>query len=372
MDLTAVHEEKIQAAGADGRSGDPPAEWFTSAVKSLMCAGGDVLAAIFASVASILAISAPSSPFFGMIDRDYIPLALGCCFMAGLYDRNEVNPLERLRIRTRAVLGASLVELFVAGLQIPIMEGMLYASARALLFFIFGFYIEYALQSRFERNLHAANMFRSLRAGGRTPEGFKRAADIGVALVAMVFASPFLAASAVAIWLVDRGPVIYSQRRIGRGGQVINVLKIRTMYMDAEQRLEQRLKEDPAARAEWERFFKLRDDPRVLGSLGRFLRRSSLDELPQIWNILRGDMSLVGPRPLPPYHLDSFDEAFRQIRQSCKPGLTGLWQVLARSNGDLSVQRTLDLSYIDNRSLWLDLYILLLTVPAVVKGAGAR
>jgi len=370
MDLTAVHEEKLQADGVDGRSGHPMAEWFASAVRSLTRAGGDALAAIFASVAAILAIPAPPSPFFGMIDRDYIPIVLGCCFMAGLYATDELNPLERLRRRARAVMGCSLIELFVVALQIPITEGILYVGARALLFFIFGFYIEYALESRFERN--AACAFHSLRVGGCAPEGFRRAADAGVALVAMVLALPFLAASAAAIWLVDRGPVFYSQKRIGRGGQVINVLKIRTMYVDSKMRLEQRLKEDSAARAEWERFFKLRDDPRVLGWLGRFLRRSSLDELPQIWNILRGDMSLIGPRPFPQYHLDSFDEAFRQTRQSCKPGLTGLWQVSARSNGDLDVQKTLDLSYIDNRSLWLDLYILLLTVPAVVKGTGAR
>ena len=132
------------------------------------------------------------------------------------------------------------------------------------------------------------------------PDWFKRAADAGVALVAGILALPFLAASAAAIWLVDRGPAFYSQKRIGQGGRVIKVLKIRTMYVDAEQRLERRLLEDPVARAEWERFFKLRDDPRVLGWVGRFLRRTSLDELPQIWNILCGDMSLVGPKTISP------------------------------------------------------------------------
>ena len=199
----------------------------------------------------------------------------------------------------------------------------------------------------------------------------KRCVDLAASLVAGLLALPFIAASALTVWLVDRGPVFYSQKRIGQGGRVIRVLKIRTMYMDAERRLEQCLLEDPAARREWERFFKLRNDPRVLGWPGRLLRRTSLDELPQIWNIFSGDMSLVGPRPFPSYHLDSFDEAFRQKRQTCKPGLTGLWQVSARSNGDLDVQKMLDLKYVANRSFWLDLYILLVTVPTVLRGTGA-
>lgn len=279
--------------------------------------------------------------------------------------------MTRLRMTALAVAGFSLAELMFVALKIPFIGLVLYVATRAALFFILGFYLEYATEARFGRSSVRNDLIPPLHSEQRLSDRLKRSADFGVSLIAGVLALPFLAASAAAVWLVDRGPVFYSQKRIGQGGRIINVLKIRTMYVDAEQRLEERLREDPVARSEWERFFKLRDDPRVLGLVGRFLRRTSLDELRQIWNIFRGDMSLVGPRPFPAYHLDCFDEPFSQKRQSCRPGLTGLWQVSARSNGDLEVQRALDLSYITNRSFWLDLYILLVTVPAVLKGTGA-
>lgn len=372
MESTTVRVEKIETNGVASRSTSSLAFWLRTSARSLTHVGGDFVAAFLASIVAISADLAPSNPVFHSIDFVYIPLVLGCCLVAGLYDRHEMDPAQRLRMRAHAVLGASLVELLAIALQTPIGGVIFYIGARTVLFFILSFYIDYATQSRMGRNLFATAQIQSPH--GRRPalDSLKRAADFGVALVAAFLALPFLALSVVAIWVVDRGPAFYAQKRIGQGGRIIKVLKIRTMYVDAEERLKERLLQDPAARAEWERFFKLRDDPRVLGWVGRFLRRSSLDELPQIWNILCGDMSLVGPRPFPSYHLDSFDEAFRQKRQSCKPGLTGLWQVSARSNGDLEVQRTLDLQYISNRSFWLDLYILLVTVPAVVKGSGAR
>ena len=200
----------------------------------------------------------------------------------------------------------------------------------------------------------------------------KRLLDLAVAIPVAIFLLPIIGVLVVAIKAIDPGPAIYIQNRIGHNGRAVTIFKIRSMHADAEQRLEQHLHHNPAARVEWEQYFKLRDDPRVLPVIGRFIRRSSLDELPQFWNIIRGDMSLVGPRPLPAYHVRSFDEKFQKIRASVTPGLTGLWQVSTRSNGDLETQKAQDLFYIQNRSIWLDLYILLQTVPAVLSGSGAR
>jgi len=198
-----------------------------------------------------------------------------------------------------------------------------------------------------------------------------RAFDLIFASLFGILAAPVIALAAILIKCVSPGRAFYTQERMGEGDRPIHVLKLRTMYVDAETRLTQLLARNPVARREWERYFKLKEDPRILPGIGRFLRRTSLDELPQLWNVICGEMSLVGPRPFPPYHLEHFNAKFRALRSRVTPGITGPWQVSARSNGDLFVQEALDSYYIRNWSLWLDLHILARTVHAVVSRDGA-
>jgi Undecaprenyl-phosphate galactose phosphotransferase WbaP len=200
----------------------------------------------------------------------------------------------------------------------------------------------------------------------------KRGIDLTMTLLVGICSLPVLALAAVWIWIVSpEASPFYCQTREGEGRRKIKVWKLRTMFPKADELLRKYLAGNPAARQEWETHLKLRNDPRILPVVGTLLRRTSLDELPQLLNIIKGEMTLVGPRPFPRYHLDHFDERFREFRAKVTPGLTGLWQVSARSDGDLEVQESLDTFYIRNWSLWLDLYILARTVRAVLLSKGA-
>jgi len=205
----------------------------------------------------------------------------------------------------------------------------------------------------------------------RSNRALKLMLDYAIAVPAALAACLIVGLSAIWIKLVDRGPAFYAQEREGYHGRKIRIWKLRTMYVNNQVILDKHLAEDPEAKVEWERFFKLRNDPRVLPGVGRFLRRTSMDELPQLWNVLVGDISLVGPRPFPYYHLDKFNKGFRSLRRSVRPGLTGLWQVSSRSEGDLRVQELQDTYYIRNWSLWLDLHILIRTIGVVLRSSGA-
>jgi lipopolysaccharide/colanic/teichoic acid biosynthesis glycosyltransferase len=198
----------------------------------------------------------------------------------------------------------------------------------------------------------------------------KRLFDIACASVGLVVASFVLAPAGLAIWLVDGGPVLFGHRRIGRDGVPFTCLKLRTMRQDAEVSLDAVLALSTAARDEWAATQKLRKDPRVLGRVGRFLRESSIDELPQLWNVLRGEMSLVGPRPIVWEELAHYDTQSVWYL-SVRPGMTGLWQVAGRSDTSYATRVRLDVQYAQRVSLVRDLGILVRTPWIVLNRRGA-
>jgi len=196
----------------------------------------------------------------------------------------------------------------------------------------------------------------------------KRVFDFLGAVTCGLLLSPLLAAILCAMWC-EGGPILYRHRRIGRGGVPFECLKFRTMVVDGDQVLKAALVRDPDLRKEWMRFRKLRRDPRIT-RVGTLLRRTSLDELPQLWNVIRGEMSLVGPRPIVRDELRRYG-SFVHDYLSVTPGITGLWQVMGRNTTTYQRRVALDAYYARNQSLSLDLYILLKTTVVVLGGNGA-
>ena len=201
------------------------------------------------------------------------------------------------------------------------------------------------------------------------PRSMKRVIDCALTIPLAVLSLPFFLILAAAVKLTSRGPIFYGQQRIGRGRQMFSAWKFRTMHADADQMLEARLAADPELRKEWARDHKLRNDPRIT-AVGRVLRRASLDELPQLWNVIRGEMSLVGPRPIVLQEIPKYGEDFG-LYLSVPPGLTGLWQVSGRNRTTYEERVNFDSYYVQNWSVWLDIHILARTVRAVLTGDGA-
>ena len=197
----------------------------------------------------------------------------------------------------------------------------------------------------------------------------KRLFDLLVASIILVLFLPFIVLTAVAVRWSNGPGLIYWQWRVGRDGRRFRCYKFRSMVIDAEARLEELLQRDPAARAEWERDHKLKDDPRVT-RVGRFIRRTSLDELPQLWNVFKGDMSVVGPRPVVEKELERYGEA-RSHYLAVRPGLTGPWQVSGRSDVSYAERVQMDARYVQDWNVFRDALIVFQTATVMVGKRGA-
>lgn len=198
----------------------------------------------------------------------------------------------------------------------------------------------------------------------------KRIFDVTISGLIILTIFPLLLVISLLIQRADGAPIIFRHKRIGRNGDAFYCFKFRTMRRDAEAALATLLENDPEARAEWEQNRKLRDDPRILGRVGAFLRKTSLDELPQLFNVLRGDMSLVGPRPVTKDELVEYGEHVTWYL-AARPGLTGPWQISGRSDTTFAERVSLDVEYVKNVSVFRDIMIMLRTVPAVLNSRGA-
>jgi Undecaprenyl-phosphate galactose phosphotransferase WbaP len=200
-------------------------------------------------------------------------------------------------------------------------------------------------------------------------QGIKRFIDLASILVSLPALIPLFALIGLAIKLDSRGPVFYSQKRVGHNGREIRMWKFRSMVLNAEQVLETYLAQEPSLREEWEQNFKLKHDPRIT-RVGNFLRRTSLDELPQLWNVVRREMSLIGPRPIVTDEIPLYKDDF-EIYKQVLPGMTGMWQISGRNNLPYEERVSLDVYYVQNWSIWLDIHILIHTVITALQGRGA-
>lgn len=194
----------------------------------------------------------------------------------------------------------------------------------------------------------------------------KRALDILASFLLLVLCSPLFLLIGILVKLEDGGPIFFSQRRVGQFGREFRMFKIRSMCLNAEEKLKELMEKNQHKDGVT---FKIKDDPRITRA-GRWLRKFSLDELPQLYNVLIGDMSLVGPRPPVPSEVSKYSLAHRR-RLAIKPGITCIWQISGRAEIDFSGQVQLDVDYIENLSFWMDVKILARTLPAVISGKGA-
>ncbi|NLS79082.1 MAG: sugar transferase [Chloroflexi bacterium] len=201
----------------------------------------------------------------------------------------------------------------------------------------------------------------------------KRFIDLIISAIALLVLSPVLAAIALAVRLDSPGPALFAQRRVGKGGKEFTLVKFRSMYYGADEGIHRAFAKQyihGQCEVDGNTCFKPKDDPRVT-RVGKFLRMTSLDELPQLWNVLKGDMSMVGPRPAVRYEVEEY-ERWQLQRLAVLPGLTGLAQVSGRSSLAFNAIARLDVQYTEERNLWLDLWILVMTVPVVLLAKAAR
>ncbi len=196
-----------------------------------------------------------------------------------------------------------------------------------------------------------------------------RCLDLTICSLALLFFAPLMALIALAIRLTDAGPLMFKQQRIGKGGELFPCYKFRTMLVDAEDVLAAMLASDPATRAEWARDHKLRNDPRV-STIGNLLRRTSLDELPQLFNVLKGQMSIVGPRPITDRECVRYGRHFKHYL-AVRPGITGVWQVSGRSSTTYRRRVACDIVYARTRSIATNVRIIAVTIPMVLLARGA-